>query len=509
MTRTFLLLTACSALVCHAQGPNTEWMATAGGFDQATFRYLSAVDASGHRVQKTFTITVTDSMPPTVMCPTDILKATDAGTSNAVVHFTVTATDNVPGVSVSCSPASGSTFQLGITTVVCAARDARGNTANCMFTVTVVDREAPVLIVPPNQAVQLENGQDTAIVNYEVGIRDNAPGATVVCVPPSGSAFALGVTNVVCIGSDASGNNVTNGFTVTVYQISTPNPLPPVVNVPANMNVPTDPGMSTATIEFTATVTSQIPGATIVCVPASGSAFPLGVTTVTCTGRDVAGNTDSKSFTVTVYDAENPQLTLPPSIVRPVDEGQNTAVVNYTATATDNSSSVSLVCVPPSGSAFALGTTTVTCNAVDNAGNVSSGSFTVTVTNSVVPPVDYGCVIASKSVLWPPDHQMVPVSLWLNYKEMPVKFSSVRIVSVTSNEPETGLWADDLGNDWEITSTKSLKLKLRAERDDNGNGRIYTITVEGKDKKGNVYLCSTTISVPKNAPPKTKKGGKK
>lgn len=105
----------------------------------------TAVDASGHRVQKTFTITVTDSMPPTVVCPTDILKATDAGTSNAVVHFTVTATDNVPGVSVSCSPASGSTFQLGITTVVCAARDARGNTANCMFTVTVIDREAPVL----------------------------------------------------------------------------------------------------------------------------------------------------------------------------------------------------------------------------------------------------------------------------------------------------------------------------------------------------------------------------
>ena len=71
-----------------------------------------------HRVQKTFTITVTDSMPPTVMCPTDLLKPTDAGMSNAVVRFTVTATDNVPGVSVSCSPASGSTFQLGMHTTV-------------------------------------------------------------------------------------------------------------------------------------------------------------------------------------------------------------------------------------------------------------------------------------------------------------------------------------------------------------------------------------------------------
>ena len=78
------------------------------------------------------------------------------------------------------------------------------------------------------------------------------------------------------------------------------------------------------------------------------------------------------------------------------------------------------------------------------------------------------------------------------------------------------LWlplADDAGPDWEVTSTKTLKLKLRAERDDNGNGRVYTIAVEGKDSKGNLYLCTTTVSVPKNAPPKgkkdSKKGGKK
>jgi len=469
----------------------------------------TAVDASGHRVQKTFTITVTDSMPPTVMCPADLLKPTDAGLSNAVVRFTVTATDNAPGVSVSCSPASGSTFQIGITTVVCAARDARGNTANCSFTVTVVDREAPVLTLPPDQAVRLEVGEDTVVINYDVQIHDNSPGATFVCVPQSGSAFALGVTTVVCIGSDAHGNNATNAFKVTVYLISNPVVLPPVVNVPASMTVPTDPGLSTATVEFTATVTSSVPGATIACVPASGSAFPLGVKTVTCTGRDVAGNSATNRFTITVYDNENPHVTVPANIVRPVDEGQTTAVVTYTATATDNSGSVSLVCVPPSGSAFAIGTTAVTCNAVDSAGNVGSGSFTVTITNSVVPPVDYGCVTASLPVLLcQPNHQMVPVSLWLT-KGAPVKFSSVRIVSVTSNEPETGLWPDDLGNDWEITNTKTLKLKLRAERDDKGNGRIYTVVVEGKDKNGTLYQCSTTVTVPKNVPSKPKKGGKK
>lgn len=468
----------------------------------------TAVDAAGHRVQKSFTITVIDAMPPSILCPADLLKLTDAGKSNAVVHFSVNATDNLPGATVNCAPASGSTFQLGITTVVCSARDARGNRSSCMFTVTVIDREAPTLVLPPDMTLQNDPNEETRVVNYEVEVRDNAPGASSVCFPPSGSAFPIGTTNVVCIGSDASGNNVTNSFAITIFKLSTPNVVPPVVNVPASFAMPTDPGLNTAVVEFSVTVTSPLPGATVVCVPSSGSTFALGVTTVTCVGRDVVGNTASNSFNVLVYDNEKPLLNLPANIVRGADEGQNHAVVSYTATATDNSGSVSLMCVPMSGSAFPLGVTTVTCNAIDNAGNAASGSFTITVTNTVVTPVDYGCVTASRSTLWPPQHQMVPVSLWLNYDSMPVPFSSVRIVSVTSNEPETGLWTDDNGSDWEITDSENLKLSLRAERDDKGNGRIYTIWIEGRDARGGDYLCSTTITVPKTAPKKTKSTGK-
>src|SRR5207253_6093768 len=38
----------------------------------------------------------------------------------------------------------------------------------------------------------------------------------------------------------------------------------------------------------------------------SGSSFPAGITTVTCTAVDVAGNTNTCSFTVTVADNEPP-----------------------------------------------------------------------------------------------------------------------------------------------------------------------------------------------------------
>ncbi len=45
---------------------------------------------------------------------------------------------------------------------------------------------------------------------------DNCPGATVVCLPPSGSIFPIGITQVNCTATDASGNQANCSFTVAV-----------------------------------------------------------------------------------------------------------------------------------------------------------------------------------------------------------------------------------------------------------------------------------------------------
>ena len=52
---------------------------------------------------------------------------------------------------------------------------------------------------------------------------------------------------------------------------------------------------------------------TVVCLPPSGSTFPVGTRVVNCTATDGAGNTNGCSFNVTVRDTE------PPAIVCPVD----------------------------------------------------------------------------------------------------------------------------------------------------------------------------------------------
>jgi len=78
-----------------------------------------------------------DTTPPVLTVPAAF--AVDAtGPGGATVTFTVTATDDSGAVpSVLCTPASGSTFAIGNTTVTCSATDAAGNSATSSFVVTV------------------------------------------------------------------------------------------------------------------------------------------------------------------------------------------------------------------------------------------------------------------------------------------------------------------------------------------------------------------------------------
>ncbi len=82
-------------------------------------------------------------------------------------------------------------------------------------------------------------------------------------------------------------------------------------------------------------------------------------------------------------DVTPPTLTCPGNItVGENPSGSGGAVVNYTASATDNCSTPSVVCSPPSGSTFPLGTTSVTCTAMDGSDNTATCSFQVSVVTS-------------------------------------------------------------------------------------------------------------------------------
>lgn len=77
----------------------------------------------------------------------------------------------------------------------------------------------------------------------------------------------------------------------------------PTLSVPANIATPAT-GPSGAMVVFSASASDTVdPAPVVVCSPASGSTFPIGTTTVTCTATDFAGHSQSGTFTVTVEGA--------------------------------------------------------------------------------------------------------------------------------------------------------------------------------------------------------------
>ena len=336
----------------------------------------TATDTSNNKTNVTFKVTVGDNEKPVIVCPADIVKNNDAGLCSAVVNYTVTATDNVAGVTVACVPASGSVFPVGATTVNCTATDTSGNTAACSFKVTVMDGQRPTIAQPPDISKPADPGKITAVVTFPLpAAQDNCPGVTVACLPASGTAFPLGPTTVTCTATDTSNNKTNVTFKVTVGDNEKP-----VIVCPADIVKNNDAGLCSAVVNYTVTATDNVAGVTVACVPASGSVFPVGATTVNCTATDTSGNTAACSFKVTVADGENPTIAQPADIVKNADPGKIAAMVTFPLPAAqDNCPGVTVACVPPSGSEFPIGATAVTCTATDAARNSRSTSFTVTV----------------------------------------------------------------------------------------------------------------------------------
>ncbi|NDW53878.1 HYR domain-containing protein [Aliiroseovarius sp. PrR006] len=238
--------------------------------------------------------------------------------------------------------------------------------------------------MPANITQSTDPGVAAAVVSWTAPTYSDNVGVTSSgCFPSSGSTFSLGTTTVTCSASDAAGNTTSESFSVTVNDNEAP-----VVTVPADITVNTDPGQATAVVNFTPIATDNVGVTSLVSTPASGSVFPVGTTTVSVTATDAAGNTDTKTFTVTVNDGEAPVFTSSQADINvEISFNLTSAVVNFpTPTASDNSGTVTVTQTqgPTSGSAFPVGTTLVEFTATDPAGLTTTLQFNVTV--SLIPP---------------------------------------------------------------------------------------------------------------------------
>jgi hypothetical protein len=390
--------------------------------------------------------------------PADI-TAEATGPNGARVTFTTGDNDGDgrPG-SGGCSPASGALFPLGATTVTCTSGS---------FVVTIVDTTGPALTVPGDITVVASGS--SAIVTYDATASDLVDGAVAVsCSPASGSTFPLGTMTVHCSASDSRSNSSSASFHVIVLDEPPP---------PSDPHDITAEATSAAGAVVTFNLGNDEGGRPIACVPSSGTTFPLGASIVGCTA--------GISFTVTVVDTTPPVLMLPPETTLHATSAAG-AVGTFTATASDLvDGSVLVTCTPPSGSTFPLGTTNVACTATDAHHNGSSGSFLIHVFD--LDPPTIVSLSASPSSIWPPNKKMVNVTVTANVVDNVDATPLVRIYSITCNESIAPA---------DAVITGLLTAKLKADRQGNGNGRIYTLHIEAIDDAGNRSIGTVLVTVP-------------
>ncbi len=342
---------------------------------------------------------LTDGVPPSITCPGNLVRSTDAGQCSAVVTYaSPTFSDNCTGASAALfSPAgagSGTAFPKGSTSVVWQATDGAGLTKRCTFTVTVNDAQAPTTACPANQTRGTDANACTAAVTYAT------PTATDNCSPaptlmwlsggtsptPSGSnsvsTFQKGVTTVTWQATDGVNLTKTCTFRVTINDTQAPT----FTLCPSSQSINTDPNQCSAVATYTTPTASDncAPPPTVVKTSglASGSAFPKGANTVVWKATDGAGLTKTCSFTVTVTDAQLPSINCPGNIAVTGSGSSCSAVVTYAnPTATDNCGIASNILLSglASGSTFSQGVTTNVWRATDNSGVTQTCAFTVTV----------------------------------------------------------------------------------------------------------------------------------
>ena len=351
---------------------------------------MTATDVAGN-VGSALVIVKIDTTPPTLTLPVAVTASATSVSGAIVTYPAATASD--PGgsgvASLTYSQASGTVFPVGVTTVLVTAKDVAGNVTTASFPVTV--------FVPAPTGLALGSGQDTgssssdgitSITSPLLTASDSDLGTAIsylsalVSVPavqsvyvPGSTVLADGVYDFFAKATDANNNSsaLSSPLQVTIDHTA------PVVSLVVSPS-PNGAGWNSALpVTVTASAT-DVGGSGVALVQSPVSVVSEGITTVTMTATDVAGNVGSNSATVKL-DKTAPVVTAPANQSFAATSSSG-AVVNFvTGSATDAGGSglSSLTYGPANGSVFPVGVTTVTMTATDVAGNVATKTFLVTV----------------------------------------------------------------------------------------------------------------------------------
>ena len=440
----------------------------------------------------TFTVTLNDATPPSIVCPDNQTEFLDANCAFTIGNYPATSvSDNCTAsnsISVSQSPDAGSEFfnHNNTLTVTLTADDGNDNPAQCTFSVTLLDNTPPAVICPADVTIDVNNDCEISMSDYtgDATVTDNCgTNPFMVTQSPNEGTMITGhntTQTVTLTAKDGNGNSADCTFTVTLQDNATPE-----ITCPADkeITVDTDCEISLADYTGSATVNDNCrpgSGISVTQSPSAGMSFSGHDTeiTVTLTADDGNGNTENCTFNVTLKDEEIPTLTCPGDVTLTLNESCQIALPDYTtaASASDNCTAdndISLSQMPAVGSILSNHglSQTVTITANDGNDNSTSCAFNIYLNDETAP------------VITCPDAQIQAVNA----------DCQVSIGDYTMSAAATDNCT--LSNDISITQSPSAGTTL------NGTGTTQTITLTANDGNGNTANCSFVLTTEDNIAP--------
>lgn len=268
---------------------------------------LSAEDAQGNTAFCSCKVTVSDNIPPVIkLQDVDLELNAEGKTSLQFADIDLGTTDNVDILHRMVSPVAFDCNNSGENTINVVVTDKSGNSASATCLATINDNILPEITCINKKIVFCD--QESCSASVEIPQPQTHDNCTITKIINDFSnsenatgVYPLGITRINWMVEDIAGNTATCQTQVTVIDNQKPE-----IECPENITLCTDEGISVATANYPLPVVRDncsYSEPVLIKGIKSGSAFPVGETTVSYQTSDTSGNPNSCSFRVKVLPA--------------------------------------------------------------------------------------------------------------------------------------------------------------------------------------------------------------
>ncbi|WPR71172.1 LamG-like jellyroll fold domain-containing protein [Flavobacterium sp. NG2] len=393
----------------------------------------TVTDASGNMTTGSKDIVISDTILPTLTAGANQSANISSGCSTSVTVTDAVFNDNCSGATIAytltgattAASTSGQvgtfTFNKGTTTINYTVTDAAGNTTTGSKDIVISDTILPTLTAGANQSANIISGCSASVAVTDAVFNDNCSGATIAYTltgattlgSTSGQVgtftFNKGTTTINYTVTDATGNTTTGSKDIVINDTIVPT-LTAGSNQSANISLGCSASVAVTDAVFNdncsgATIAYTLTGATT-AASTSGQVgtftFNKGTTTINYTVTDAAGNTTTGSKDIVINDTIAPTLTAGTNQSANISSGCSASVAVTDAVFNDNCSGATIAYTltgattlgSTSGQVgtftFNKGTTTINYTVTDAAGNMTTGSKDIVISDTIAPTLTAG-----------------------------------------------------------------------------------------------------------------------